>query len=74
MVVMTVVLPDEGRLRDKIESVISDWVVPGIPPTVIDQNVIDELGLEIETTIKSYPAPGAPDFEGAEIRTDDHGR
>lgn len=58
---MTRLLDDDG-LRDQIETGIADWVVPGIPPAVIAQNVIDELGLEVETTVKTYPAPGAEAF------------
>lgn len=63
-------LRDENGLRDQIETVIADWIVPGIPPAVIAQNVIDELGLEVETTVKTYPAPGASDFEGATVILD----
>lgn len=66
-------LRDENGLRDQIETVIADWVVPGIPPAVIAQNVIDELGLEVETTVKTYPAPGAEAFEGAEVSLDGSG-
>ena len=66
-------LLDEDGLRHKIESVIADWVMPGIPPAVIAQNIIDELGLEVETTIQTYPAPGASDFEGVVVTTDGKG-
>lgn len=66
-------LRDENGLRDQIETVISDWIVPGIPPAVIAQNVIDDLGLEVGTTVKTYPAPGASDFEGATVSLGEDG-
>lgn len=67
------IIRDETELREAIRAVIADWIVPGIPPGVIAQNIVDELGLEVQTNIKTYPAPGAEKFEDATITSEDGG-
>lgn len=41
-------MSDQGELRDRIADMISDWVIPGVPPSVVAWAIIDELGLTVQ--------------------------
>ena len=52
-------MSDQDKLLDRIADVLTPWTIPGVPPVVIAQAIIDELGLTNEWSFR---------FEGKDRR------
>ena len=56
---------------DEVMETMTEVIRENEYPEIAAQKIVETLGLDIETMVRTYPAPGAADFEDATVSAED---